>query len=456
LRATSLDRDEEIGRAWHAGFAGWLGLSGPLHRETSRHNISSNSPRTCESLTRPDASAMTSFNLSKLLHPLPEREFLKQYLHRNFLHVPGPPGKFHLLFTWDDLNRIFEEHRLEPPLVMLRKDGQDIDPAEYLNHIRTPYENSLPIINPGKLAALMRDGATLSLHEMHWIHRPLNLLLGNLGRQFTGPCDVILFASFGSTPAIAPHEDGDDQFILQLAGRKYWHVYGPNEPNPIRKPIWHESTEPKRPPIWEGMLNAGDVLYMPRGWWHEVRSVNEPSLHLAVGLPVNTPMDLIHWALPVLAKQDLLRENLPRFGDRATRRAFRERMIAAINSALHVDILDDYFHGVDADARPAIANPTFPWSASADSSLPENSHTPVRFTGLGWSELEGDGKEFTFRSLGRDWTYPRAAGRFLRPLLDGQVLALGQVRQLARKELGPQETDRVIRDAVRSGLLTFG
>jgi ribosomal protein L16 Arg81 hydroxylase len=399
--------------------------------------------------------AMTNFSLSNLLDPIPESDFLAKTFARGFLHIPGPPDKFRALFTWDDLNRILEEHRLQPPLVMLRKDGKDIDPVDYFDYIRTPYENTLPIINAGKLAALVRDGATLSLHEMHWIHRPLSILLGNLGRQFTGPCDVILFASFGSTRAIAPHEDGDDQFILQLAGRKHWQVYGPNEPNPIRKPIWHESTAPKRPPIWEGMLNAGDVLYLPRGWWHEVRSVNEPSLHLTVGLPMNTPIDLIHWALPALAKQDVLRENLPRFGDRAARRAFRERMIAAVAAALHPDILDDYFRGVDADARPAIANPTFPWSAATDGRLPDDPATPVRFTGLGWAESEAM-NAFAFQSLGRAWSFPRAAERFLRPLLNGQVLRLGEIRQLAGRDFAPEHLNSAIREAVRGGLLTFG
>src|SRR5262245_1425980 len=403
-------------------------------------------------------AAMTAFTLPELLHPVPERQFLDHYLYRSFRHIPGPRDKFQCLFTWDNLNRILEEHRLEPPHVMLRKDGKDIDSTEYLDHIRTPYENTLPIVNVAKLAALMRDGATLSLHEMHWIHRPLSLLLGNLGRQFTGPCDVILFASFGSTRAIAPHEDGDDQFILQLAGRKYWQVYGPNEPNPIRKPICHESTEPKRPPIWEGILNAGDVLYIPRGWWHEVRSVNEPSLHLAVGLPVNTAMDLIHWALPMLATQDVLRENMPRFGDRAVRRAFRERMISAVNAALHSDILDDYFTGVDGDARPAIANPSFPWSAMSEGSLPADSNTVLRFMGLGWGQIEGrpTNDVFAFRALGREWSFPRAAHRFLRPILDGQVHTLCQVRELAEGMIPADEVDRIVSRAVREGLLTFG
>src|SRR5262249_54874841 len=194
-----------------------------------------------------------------------------------------------------------------------------------------------------------------------------------------GPCDVILFASFGDTPAIGPHEDGDDQLIIQAAGRKQWRVYGPNEPNPIRKPIRPESTEPKRDPLWGGERVGGDVLYLPRGWWHEVRSVNEPSLHLTVGLPVNTAMDLLHWALPLLARRDFLRDNLPVFGDSSARRAHRRQMIEAIAAALHDDILDDYFRSLDADSRPAFANPTLPWSAMPEGALPADADSTFRF-----------------------------------------------------------------------------
>jgi hypothetical protein len=197
---------------------------------------------------------------------------------------------------------------------------------------------------------------------------------------------------------------------------------------------------------------------MPRGWWHEVQSVNEPSLHLTIGLPVNTAMDLIHWALPVLARQDFLRDNLPVFGDRATRRVHRRKMMEAIAAALHDDILDDYFRSVDAESRPAFANPTLPWSAMAEGALPADSNTLVRFMGLGWTPTESDpGKNvFAFRSLTRDWSFPHAAHRFLRPLLDGQALSLARVRQLAEGTLSRDEVDRLLSRAVWEGLFSFG
>ena len=37
-------------------------------------------------------------------------------------------------------------------------------------------------------------------------------------------------------------------------------------------------------PLWEGMLEDGDLLYIPRGWWHVATPLDEPTLHLTVGV----------------------------------------------------------------------------------------------------------------------------------------------------------------------------
>lgn len=41
---------------------------------------------------------------------------------------------------------------------------------------------------------------------------------------------------------------------------------------------------PSGDPTWRGRLEAGDILYVPRGWWHSVIACDEPCLHLTVGL----------------------------------------------------------------------------------------------------------------------------------------------------------------------------
>ena len=37
------------------------------------------------------------------------------------------------------------------------------------------------------------------------------------------------------------------------------------------------------------------MLYLPRGWWHEVTPLPEPSLHLSVGIYVPSVLDALGW-----------------------------------------------------------------------------------------------------------------------------------------------------------------
>ncbi|HEY1876738.1 MAG TPA: hypothetical protein VGG66_04680, partial [Rhizomicrobium sp.] len=73
---------------------------------------------------------MTGFD--QVVAPLGTDAFLKNYWLKGFVHIPGPPGRFTDLLTWNELNAILEQHRLAPPRLKLYKDGQAIDPAQYL------------------------------------------------------------------------------------------------------------------------------------------------------------------------------------------------------------------------------------------------------------------------------------------------------------------------------------
>ena len=87
--------------------------------------------------------------------------FLKNYWLKSFVHIPGRPGRFTDLLTWSDLNAILEQHRLTPPRLKLYKDGQPLDPAQYL----TPAMFGVPRLDAGGLAACLAQGASLILDD---------------------------------------------------------------------------------------------------------------------------------------------------------------------------------------------------------------------------------------------------------------------------------------------------
>ena len=93
---------------------------------------------------------MTGFD--QVVAPLGADAFLKNYWLKSFVHIPGEAGRFAELLSWDELNAVLEQHRLTPPRLKLYKDGQPLDPAQYL----TPAMFGVPRLDAGGLATAWR------------------------------------------------------------------------------------------------------------------------------------------------------------------------------------------------------------------------------------------------------------------------------------------------------------
>src|SRR5438874_9679074 len=82
------------------------------------------------------------------------------------------------------------------------------------------------------------------------------------------------------------------------------------------------NVKPPQAPLWEAMLEDGDLLYMPRGWWHVAAPVDEPTLHLTLGVQNPTGADLLEWFAERLRMHEEVRRDLPCFEDEASRTAY--------------------------------------------------------------------------------------------------------------------------------------
>lgn len=110
-----------------------------------------------------------------------------------------------------------------------------------------------------------------------------------------------------------PHFDSHEVFVLQVHGSKHWRLYGPAVDLPLEDE--HGGSLPRDrigPVTQEVFLNAGDLLYLPRGHVHEAFTSKELSLHLTVGIKVFRWVDLLHQAVSDLANKEVcFRESLP-------------------------------------------------------------------------------------------------------------------------------------------------
>jgi lysine-specific demethylase/histidyl-hydroxylase NO66 len=134
----------------------------------------------------------------------------------------------------------------------------------------------------------------------------------------------------GQSQGFAPHYDDIDAYCLQLEGRKRWKVYEPlSKAERLPRASSSDYTEDDLKgvePVLDVILEAGDVLYMPRGWIHQAVTLpgggkkdEGHSLHLTVSAMQQWAwVDLMEILLPEAleaaanSESTLLRSGLPR------------------------------------------------------------------------------------------------------------------------------------------------
>ena len=181
---------------------------------------------------------------------------------------------------------MLQQHRLTPPRLKLYKDGQPLDPSQYL----TPAMFGVPRVDAGRLVLSLAQGASLILDDVQEMAPHVRDVMGAFQDALQTDAFANLYAGWHNNKAFSRHWDPQEAIVLQLAGRKRWRVFHPTRPNPLQN---DDAPPPTVPPVWEGTLNDGDVLYIPRGWWHEAFPLGEPSLHLTVSLTPPTALDYL-------------------------------------------------------------------------------------------------------------------------------------------------------------------
>jgi ribosomal protein L16 Arg81 hydroxylase len=147
-----------------------------------------------------------------------------------------------------------------------------------------------------RFRALVASGATLVLNSLEAHSAAARRLSEEVFRLSGFPTRSNAYVSFGGSGSFGAHWDTHDVVVLQLVGRKRWRVGPPTFPLPLPGQTSRGSGQaaPSLSAL-DVLLEAGDALYLPRGWWHEVTPLPEPSLHLSVGIYVPSVFDALNW-----------------------------------------------------------------------------------------------------------------------------------------------------------------
>ena len=240
------------------------------------------------------------------------------------------------LLTPAKLLDIIARRSLLYPQLRCLQDGGDLHPRDYLTMQTTSRGHRISMANMPRIGRLLEQGATLVLDDLGPLDATLDVACRAL-TWWTGELTrVNVYLTTQAASGWGLHWDSHDVLCVQLAGQKSWEVRGPSRIAPMDRDA-EPNTEPSEDVVWAGTLAAGDVMHIPRGWWHQATRTGSGagfSLHATFGITQRTGVDYLAWIADQARTDQQFRRDLDQHTGTGTCTGAQHQRLAAAAAAL--------------------------------------------------------------------------------------------------------------------------
>jgi hypothetical protein len=229
--------------------------------------------------------------------PFDAAQFRAEYFGRRPVYMPAGGRRQLDLLPWARFNEVlaltpyWHEETLKvyfKSRAALRENYCDI-------HDLAPGQRAP--VNPEKVKALLGLGASLVANHLHRVCPPVAAVAHLLEREFAARVFANVYCSFRDVQAFQTHYDLHDVFAYQAEGEKAWRVYEARAESPVA-PLppgdevekWLVNSRGKL--LFEVVMKPGDLLYLPRGQYHDALTGAQASLHVTFGVAPPTALAL--------------------------------------------------------------------------------------------------------------------------------------------------------------------
>lgn len=229
-------------------------------------------------------------SLADLIHPMRVEDFFGTYHGKMPLHIPAhPSAPKAALLDWPQFNRLLDQTSIwTAQSLKLVKNTNPIPATDYCRTVRDQSGEHLRP-DPAKVSLHLAEGASLIAGDVQTLTPEIARLTAVLGRAFSASVQANIYCSFKGVQAFGTHFDLTDVIAVQTQGQKLWRIYGARADNPISMPMEGEGIrdyfmQNRGPLIAEVMMKPGDILYLPRGTYHDALAQDGASLHVTFAL----------------------------------------------------------------------------------------------------------------------------------------------------------------------------
>lgn len=293
-------------------------------------------------------STVAKLSLFNILSPYSVEEFFQNHWESKGIYIPkAGEKKFTHLFSWEKLTYLLNFHEFKYPELRLALDEKVLDKSANLNMMKW-----------------LQDGATIIINGVHKRIPELAKFAAEVRNDLGYGVQINAYCSWTGRQGFSSHYDTHEVFILQIEGRKKWYIFPDTFKYPLQEQKSSDFTPPQGEPYLTCTLEAGDVLYIPRGHWHYAIACDEPSVHLTLGVHCQTNIDFLEWVVNQLKQQEEWRKSIPLLGDKEAADGYVNNLIHNFNHYLKNsnNLAQEYTNYLTSLGKP-VAKYSLPYQA---------------------------------------------------------------------------------------------
>jgi hypothetical protein len=198
--------------------------------------------------------------------------------------APGPKPDF----RWEDILGLLSTQYFHPNWLSVIIDGAKTRPA--LSSATTGRLS----IDQGLVKTAINSRGVLALNYLDEFVPNIRAWAEELEWQTCRFVNVNAYAGLEGSAGLSTHWDDHDVIAVTSEGAKSWRVFEPETESPL-------CSETHPMPTGRTHLSftasTGDLLFVPRGFPHDVRTPREPSVHLTFAMYPVTGLDVARYLL---------------------------------------------------------------------------------------------------------------------------------------------------------------
>jgi cupin superfamily protein len=228
--------------------------------------------------------------VADLVAPLELDRFDRETFGRRPLHIPAAEGgdRGRAPIGWAEMNALLglRSHWTEANLKLVM-NSRPILPDLYLDAVAT-LGGTVRRADPAKVDLFLAMGASLVANALEEVSPKVRTIADALAAHYGAHVGANAYCSFEAVQAFASHCDLHEVFAVQCEGEKVWRIYENRAEAPVA-PLEGDGAQAlidrvKGKLLMEARMRPGDLLYIPRGYYHDALATEAASLHVSFSL----------------------------------------------------------------------------------------------------------------------------------------------------------------------------